>query len=87
MQRKQLKQALAEITMEIQKLPFDHWEKTPFPVVSSRLYQGKEVMVEVDLLTKKADYLEIGVSVYGDDLLSPYFPVGTNIVVKRDCTA
>jgi hypothetical protein len=83
MKRKQLKQCLDDIHAEMQVFPYEHWENARFPIVLRRKCQGQEVMVEMDILSKKPDILEVLISVYACDLFSPYLPVGMNLVVRK----
>lgn len=78
-----LRRCLKEIVTEYESKPHEYWEKVSFPVTFERIFEGKEIQVEIDTLESTPEYLHISFSVFGG-LLSAYCPVGTDIIVKRN---
>lgn len=83
MKRKQLRQYLDQIKSEFSIYPYEYWNNAHFPIVARREYQGQEVIVETDIIERNPEFLQLLVSVYANDLMSPYFPVGMTLVVER----
>lgn len=77
-----LRRCLQEIVAEYESKPYEYWEIVSFPLTFERIFEDKEIQVEIDILESTPEYLHISFSVFGG-WLSAYCPVGTDIIVRK----
>jgi hypothetical protein len=82
MKRSALKRCVREIVAEYESKPYDYWDTVTFPLTFERVFEGREIQVEIDILESTPEYLNIDFSVFAGGL-SAYFPVGTNIIINK----
>jgi len=83
MKRSTLRRWLNELVSEYESKPYKYWETVTFPITFERVFEGKEVQVEIHVLESTPEYLHIDFSADAGGL-SAYFPVGTDIIVNRN---
>jgi hypothetical protein len=74
---------LQEIVDEYKCNPHEFWESSNFPITFERAFEGRQIQVEIDILESTPEYFHISFSANAGGL-SAYFPIGTDIIVKKE---
>lgn len=82
MRRSKLKQIAKKIAAEVEKKPYEYWANADLPFSYLREQDGEQLAVELVLLEKNTDYIQIGVCV-DDGGLSAYFPPSWSAVIYQ----
>ncbi|MDH4239413.1 MAG: hypothetical protein OEW48_07605 [Phycisphaerae bacterium] len=78
-----LKRFLREVVADYESKPYEYWDTVTLPITFERVFEGKEVQVEIDMLESEAEYRHIIISV-DEGFLFGYSPVGTSIIIHKD---
>ena len=82
MKRALWKRCASVIAGEIEGEPYAHWASTEFPVTFERVFEGKELQVELNMLEHEEEYIHIGIAV-DDGGLGAYWPVSTSVIIRK----
>lgn len=63
MHKSRLLEAAKRVAAQLEVQPYDHWVKEQFPIVYEDVLDGEEVQIEIKILSKKRDYVQLGVCV------------------------
>lgn len=77
-----IKRCLRELTIEYKSKPYEYWEKASLPLTFERIFEGKNVQVEIHTLESSDEYLQIGISVDAG-WRSFFYPFGQSFIIKK----
>jgi|GEM_PF-4551856 len=83
MKRKDLTRCAQEIATTLHDASYDDWATKSYPLTYEHEFEGKSVQVEIQLLEKKENYLQLLVSVYNGGL-SAYNPPGILAIISNE---
>ena len=82
MKRSKRRAYTRDIAKDLEKKTYAYWAAQQFPIFFERIVEGEKVEVEVCLLEFNEEYIQLGVRVYDDNLLSKIgCVVGLRLVV------
>jgi len=76
-----VKRCLQKLLEEYESKPYEYWKSVEFPITFERVFEGKEIQVEIHLDESTAEYLQIGVSVDAG-WRSLFYPFGITFLVE-----
>ena len=78
-----LKRFLREVVADYESKPYEYWDTVTLPITFERVFEGKEIQAEIDMIESEPKYRHIGISV-DEGFLFGYSPVGASIIIQKD---
>ncbi|MBW8042293.1 MAG: hypothetical protein FVQ85_20155 [Planctomycetes bacterium] len=78
-----LKRFLQDVVADYESKPYEYWDTVTLPITFERVFEGKEVQAEIDMLESEPEYRHISISV-DEGFLFGYSPLGTSIIIHKD---
>ena len=85
MKRSKLKRFAEQVAQKLAHKGYEYWYTHTIgeSMLLEHEIEGQHVQVEVQVLERNEDFVQLGVAVSDAGLLSSYFPPGTTVVVRR----
>ena len=77
-----IKRCLQDLMAEYKSKPYDYWENVDMPITFERVFEGREVQIEIHVLESEPEYLQIGISVDAG-WRSFFYPFGQTFLVEK----
>ncbi|NIP22397.1 MAG: hypothetical protein GWN67_20055 [Phycisphaerae bacterium] len=78
-----LKRFLKEVVSDYKSRPYEYWDTVTLPITFEKVFEGKEVQAEINMLESEAEYRHISISV-DEGFLFGYCPIGTSFIIHKD---
>lgn len=82
MKRARLKEIAIEIANDAEMKSYEYWASQLFPISYTDTRDGETLAIEISILEKESDYIQIGVSV-GSSGFSTYFPASYSTIIRK----
>ena len=82
MKRSIIRRYLDQVVGEYESKPYDYWKSLSETIAFEREFDSHNIQFEIYLLESTPEYVHIGFSADAGGF-SAYFPVGTDIIVKK----
>lgn len=82
MRRVDLKKDAKVVAAEVEAKPYAYWYSAELPINFERSFDGRMVQVEIDMLERGDEYVQLGISTSGDYRTSLH-PVGVTVVIEN----
>ena len=77
-----IKRCISQLFEEYEAKPYEYWAAVDWPIAFEKVFEGRNVQVEIDILKSTPEHLQIGISVDAG-WWSFFYPFGKSFIVEK----